>query len=43
MPEHVHLLVSEPARELLAVALQAFEDFGVEASENDAVLAGALL
>jgi putative transposase len=43
MPEHVHLLLSEPGKGPLAVGLQALKLFSGQASWATPVLAGALL
>jgi putative transposase len=43
MPEHVHLLVSEPRRELLAVGFAGVETLGGQTSPETAFLAGSLL
>ena len=43
MPEHVHLLLSEPGKDLLAVGSAGIEDFSVEARQGATILAGALL
>ncbi len=43
MPEHVHLLLSEPRGELLAVGVAGVEAVGGPAIPAAAILAGALL
>ena len=43
MPEHVHLLVSEPTRGLLSRAIQGAQTIGVRSTPGEAVLAAALL